>query len=209
MKPRLPNLILLLAILTGGFLAWQSGRERSRLESERERLSRIAGNLTIRDSTKVHALALDTGEPLHFAWRVYLPPNYTRDVRYRSGIGSSGSSSGGPSPNSDEFIARVRLRADDQGLVNIYTRFGNMSSRSGIGDRALSDLVRKHGDQLLVEQLGASGMSVLDPKDSAVLLRLSLPEPLTAEAQKVLSPQGKSSVPLLYEVEIGPKASGQ
>src|SRR5689334_110913 len=116
MRPRALDLILLLVILPGGFLAWQSGRQRKRLEDRYERMVRVAGDLAIADPTKVYIRALDMGEPLHFAWRVYLPPNYTLVVRNLTGNGSSGSSTSW-SLNPVEFIARVRFRKDEQGLM--------------------------------------------------------------------------------------------
>src|SRR5262249_53145162 len=126
MKPRVLDLLLLLTILPGGFLAWQTGRERGRLEDRYERMVKIAGDLPIADPTKVFIRAVDTGEPLHLAWRVYLPPNYTLIVRNRTGDGSSGSSTSW-SLNSAEFIARVRFRKDERGLMSVYTRFHGSS----------------------------------------------------------------------------------
>src|SRR4051794_9503403 len=113
---------MLVIILPGCFLAWQTGRERTRLEARYARMVRIAGDLPVADPSKVYIRAVDTGEPLHYAWRIYLPPNYTLIVRNRTGYGSSGSSTSW-SLNSVEFLARVRLRKDEQGLMHVYTHF--------------------------------------------------------------------------------------
>jgi hypothetical protein len=194
---------MLLAILPGGFLAWQTGRERSRLEDRYGRMVRVAGDLPIADPTKVYIRAVDTGEPLHYAWRVHLPPNYTLIVRNRTGDGSSGSSTSW-SLNSVEFIARARLREDEQGLMKIYTRF-HSSSMSGVGDRALAELLTAHPGGIRVEKLGSSGIIVVEPDRSAVLLRLSLPDEFLGEARKGQPSQGSKLDPVLFEIEFGPR----
>jgi hypothetical protein len=204
LRPRAIDLLLLLAILPGGLLAWQTGRERGRLEARYERMVKIAGDLPIADPTKVYIRALDTGEPLHYAWRVYLPPNYTLIVRNRAGNGNGGSSTSW-SLNSVEFIARVGFRKDEQGLMNVYTRFHNGSSMSGFGGRAVTELLTAHPGEVRVEQLGSSGIAVVQPDQSAVLLRMSLPEELVGEAHKGQSPRGLKADPLLFELEFGPR----
>src|SRR6185436_11697936 len=85
MKQRVLNLFLILVAVLGGLLAWQSGRERGRLQAECARLLAITGDLSIDDPSKVYIRALDTREPLHFAWRVYLPPNYQQILWYSEG----------------------------------------------------------------------------------------------------------------------------
>jgi hypothetical protein len=204
MRPRPLDLLLLLAILPGAFLAWQTGRERGRLEGRYGRMVRIAGDLPIDDPTKVYIRSLDTGEPLHYAWRIYLPPNYTLKVRKRSGNGSSGESSSW-SRDSQEFIARVRFRKDEQGLMNVYTHFHNASSMGGVGDHAVTELLTAHLHEIRVEQLGSSGVVVVEPDRSAVLLRMSLPDELDGEAREGQSPQGSKPDPVLFEMEFGPK----
>jgi hypothetical protein len=74
MKHRVLDLYLLIAALIGGTLAWQTGRERSRLSEKYDEPARVTGDLPIADASKVHVRALDTGDPMHFAWRVYYPP---------------------------------------------------------------------------------------------------------------------------------------
>ena len=203
MKPGLLDWLLILAILGGGTLAWRTGRERGRLEERYARLARMTGDLPIADPSRVYLKALDMGEQLHFAWRVYLPPKYRLILSYRAG-GSSTSSSSGTS----EFIARVRFREDEQGLIQVYTHFGGSSSRMGIGDRALADLLRGRWDGLRVEQLGATEPAVLGPDQTAVVLRLTLPDDLHAEARKKLDRSTfEPFVPVLYEVNLGPRAS--
>jgi hypothetical protein len=201
MKYRIPDLMLLVALIVGGGFAWQTARERARLAVDHERLVRATGNLPISDPTKAHFLALDTGEPLHFAWRVYLPANYP--VKFRNREGAMGT---GVGPNPQEFIARVRLREDHQGSWSIYQAFFGGSSREGLGSKQLSDLLRRGADKILVEQLGAKATATIEANESAVLLRLRLPEDMQAEARRSLPKYEQSRyIPDLFVLEFGPE----
>lgn len=180
---RIIELPLLLAVVMGGVLAWQSGRERARLEGTHDRLSREVGNLPIGDPTKVLIRAVETGEPLHFAWQVHLPPNYALAVM-NSGSGFSGS----PSAKSRDFVARVRFREDDEGRLQVGVNFGGNSSRVSLGDRSLADLLRGRWDEILVDRPGVADTAVIEPDRSAVLVRLTLPEGFGEKAGKKPSP---------------------
>ena len=102
------DLVLLAIVLAGGVLAWRAGRERASLAAHHVRLLAAAGELPADDPTLIYLKALDTGDPLHFAWRVHLPANSHLEVRSRTGSGWSGGFWSGSSPT--DFIARVRLR---------------------------------------------------------------------------------------------------
>jgi hypothetical protein len=142
---------LLLVVLSGAVVAWQTGQERSRLNTRHERLFRIAGELLVEAASKLYVHALDTGETLHFAWRVYCPPNKT--ILLSSRQGDQGLSLSNRS--SDEFIARVRLRCDDRGFMRVFIRVANGSSTEQIlGDQKLATLLRGHWGKIRVEQLG-------------------------------------------------------
>jgi hypothetical protein len=200
-KYRIPDLVLLVLLVLGGLLAWQSARERARLERDYERLVRATGDLPISDPTRAHFRALETGEPLHFAWRVYLPANYPVKLRSREGEMGSGVSS---SP--EEFIARVRLREDHQGNWSIYQAFHGGSSRGSLGGKELNDLLRRSAGKILVEQLGAKATATVEPNGSAVLLRLSLPEDIQTEARTSLPTYEQSRfIPDLFVLEFGPE----
>jgi hypothetical protein len=205
MKHRLLDGLLILALLSGGILAGKTGLERSRLEARHARLARMTGDLPVTDPSKLYFQAIDTGEPLHFAWRVYLPPKYNQVLSCRSDGSSSSSTSS--SSAATELIARVRLREDEQGQLQVYTHFGGGSSRMGVGDKALAERLRGRWGRVRVEQLGAPELAVLGPDQTTVLLRLTLPDDLEAEAREKLDRSMQRSVPVLYELVLGPKAS--
>jgi hypothetical protein len=195
------DVLLLLLAICGGVAAWRTGLERRQLAATYDRLARVTGDLAITDPSKAHLLALETGEPLHFAWRVYLPPNY--NVRLRSGLGGQSSSW---SSGSIEFIARVRIRQTDRGPLEIYTRFSGGSSLMSIGGPKLAELLRGRWNDVIVEQVGAGGLTALEPGKPAVLLRLKLPDDLAAQAKKVLPPHDVNRVvPVFYELTLGSK----
>ncbi len=202
MKHRVLDFILLLAVLIGGVLAWQGGRERGRLSETHRRLAQVTGDLPIADPTKVHVLALETGEPLHFAWRVYFPRNST--LILTDNIGGQATRW---SIDPEEFIARVRIREDGKGGLEIYSHFSGGSSRGGFGTKTLADLLRGRWDEVRVEQLGAGGVAAFDPGRPMVLLKLTLPETMRDEARRELDPfQVERHIPFLLKMQLGPTA---
>jgi hypothetical protein len=201
MKHWVLNGLLLLVVLSGAIMAWRSGRERSRLTERFARLVRATGDLTVADPSLVYLRAVETGEPLHYAWRVYFPPNYNQIMSSRNGMTSSGSSS-----SASEFLSRVRLRPDDRGAMQVYTHFANGSSISSIDGPQLTELLRGRWDKVRVEMIGSPEVASLKPNQHAVLLRLTLPDDLIDEAKKKFSPDDqKRCVPVLFELELGPK----
>jgi hypothetical protein len=202
MSRRVVDGFLLVLVLIGGTLAWYTGRERGRLTRHYERLVRMVGDLPIKDASKVHVLALDTGDPQHFAWRVYLPPPYNLTFNDRSG------SLWTTSIGSPESIFRVRIRQDAQGDMELYEQFGGMSTERSFGTEELVELLRGRWDKVKVEQLGAPEVAVLDPDQPAALLRLTLADDLLDEARKKLTPEAqKEHIPVLFDLNLGPPVS--
>jgi hypothetical protein len=197
---RLIDLFLIVVLLAVGVWAWSTARERSRLQSEHDRLIQSIGELPISDPAKVQIRAIPTGEPLHFAWRVYLPANYPWTWRTSTGGDSSNSSS-----TSREFIARVRIR-ETQGKLEVYDHELNGSSRGGLGDKALAQLIRGRTDQIRVKQLGTDQIVAIGPGETAVLLQLTLSEELEAEGRKTLDYFDNHSLnPVIFRLELGPE----
>lgn len=193
------ELILLLATLVGGVLAWSSGQELSRLSKEFDRLARTTGNLAIGDPDKVHLMALDTGDPMHFAWRVYFPANYPVVLAQGNGNQSSSSSS-----VPTEAILRVRFRQSDKGYLDVYTKALHGSSRLSIGDKALADLLRGRWGEIKVEQAGAKEVFVIGQDEKVSLIKLTLPDAMQEEAKRKLSASIlKNRIPVLYDLKLG------
>lgn len=199
MKHKVTDWLLALSILLGFLMAWQSGRERSRLQDKYQQLHRIVGELLIADPSQVHVRALETREPLHFAWRISLPANYTLQLSDKGGSQGPSSSTG-----SREFIARVRFREDEQGGLQVYQNFLGSSVTHRFADQSLAAFLRDRWGKIIVEQLGADRLVTIAPDRSAVLLRLTLPEGMQREARTMLSPHSASVyVPVVYELKLG------
>jgi hypothetical protein len=200
MTRKLIDGFLLIVVLIGGIVAWQTGKERRRLTQWHERLARTTGDLAIADPSKLHILALDTGDPLHFAWRMYVPPNNS----YLLTGGSTGMTvTTGARPS--EFIARVCLLPDDKGAMQFCIHFGTTSSLSTLGANEDIARLQGHWDRIKVEQLGAPQLAVIQPDQTAVFLRLTLPDELVGEMKRDRGSGGpQESNPALLEIELGP-----
>ncbi len=170
------DLALVVVILIGGVLAFRAGGERMGLAAHHARLVDAAGELAVDDPTLIYLKALDTGEPLHFAWRVHLPPKTTLAVRSQMAGGSSTSTSSHSDPQ--ELIARVRLREEAPNQVRVYTKFAGGSGTSGYDSPELARLLREHAHELKIEQIGRSEAVTITPDATkpTVLLRISIPD---------------------------------
>jgi hypothetical protein len=200
---KLLQVALVVVILVGLVFAWRTGQKRGEAQGEYDRLVRLTGDMPITDPNKIHVLALETDESLHFAWRIYLPPNCRFVVRHNSG-GSSMSSHTEP----QQFLARIRFREQADGRLQVFTKFHGGSSQSGFGDESLADFLRGRWDRIDVEQLGSGKVAVFPREEQVVLLRLTLPETLQGEAEKQLDARRlEEKLPLLYESRIGPNSA--
>jgi hypothetical protein len=199
MPIRLLNAVLLIAALIGGVFAYQACRKHQQLLAERERLEKQVGRLRIEDPSKMYVRALETGEELHFAWRVYFPAGFN----LRAKNSNSGSTWVSKHAEPIEFIARVRFRERYDGLLNVFTKLAG-SRRGPIGDRRLADLLRGRWDEVQVEQLGSDGQVAIDADEGATFLRLTLSDDLKREAGEKLSKSLATRFQrLLFDMHLG------
>jgi hypothetical protein len=82
----LRNLLLLMTCVALGVALWQSRQRIGPLQTEIELLRRELGYLTIAEPAKVNAIQLQTGNPLIWQWRIYLPPGTRYRIRSSSGF---------------------------------------------------------------------------------------------------------------------------
>ncbi|MHB1561332.1 MAG: hypothetical protein ACYC61_28125 [Isosphaeraceae bacterium] len=201
MRRNLIDLVLLVIILAGGVLAWQAARERVGLTARYKRLVAAAGDLAVDDPNMVYLKALDTGDPLHFAWRVHLPAAADLNVRCRTGNGIGMEESWSLAAPTD-LIARVRLGENESGRVGFYTRpyVGNVL---WLDSPVLVQLLREHTSELKVEQAGKLGAVMLDPnsKQHTVLLCVTMPESWRDKARRDLPDLSSTT---LVEMTVGP-----
>jgi len=199
--PRWIDLALIVAIMPLGVWAWRTGQERAGLEATYARYARKVGELEVGDPSKIHLRSLKTGEPLQFAWRVFLPSTQFLDIV----SGTRGSNWTGWA-SSGERIFRVEFRDTEEKGFQIRQSDGNSSATSVFGERALGDLIRGRWDQIIIERAAASELAVADPSKPLVLLRLILPPEIETEARAKLSDRLKQDLPTIYELTIKPRS---
>ena len=143
------NAVLLLVALLGAALAWHTARQRARLTARRDELAQMVGDVAIADRTKLHVRAVETGEKLHFAWRIYVPPNFPLVLPMPGGGRVANASSG-----ARDFIARIRFRRNENGELEVYWKLLGPNSVSKVGNKHLAELLFDRPDASRVEQLG-------------------------------------------------------
>jgi hypothetical protein len=177
------NTFLLIAAVIGAVLAYRVARQHQELSSEHRRLEALVGSLPIEDPTKIHVRAINTGEELHFAWRIYAPAGARVKWQYDSGSGTSMNSE--PS----QAIARVRLRQQEDGSVHVFIKRGGGASRMQLGDQEFGRVLREHWSEIEVEQLAVDEVVALEVDEVVTLLRLTLPEAVMQEAEQRVRPE--------------------
>lgn len=194
------NITLALLAVCGQIIAFRESSVNSYLLDEYRTLAAQTGYLDVLDSSKVHVVALPTEDPMHFRWRIYLPEK--RTVFWKTNHWSNtGSSSTGPA----DFIAQVRIRTDENGLVRVFTDLGAHSSVVSLGGRELQDFMRDRWDSIEISQLGLNSPAAVEPEKESTLLRLQLPKEIADEAESILPSSWASQViPVLYQVQFGP-----
>jgi hypothetical protein len=206
LRHKLLDAILLLIALIGGVVVWQTGREQGRLRAKIEQMTRTTGDFPITDPPKIHVLALDTGEPLHFAWRIYLPADYEL-VERRKDVPAPVPQPASPpgSTPSRELILRVRFREDAEGHLNLYQVHEHSSSRGSFGEESLTKVLHGRFDKVHVEQLGKPGLATVGVREPLDLLRLKLPADMEAEILEGTSPDERANYdPYFFEYCFGP-----
>ena len=185
------DLLLLVAAIVGGVLAWRSDGERRRLRKEHDRLCQLTGKLEIKDPSKVHVKAIDTGEPLHFAWHCYFPPNTKMQWSTGSGGGSSWSSA------AVQCIARVRFHKDKSGEMRVFQKYPGGST---FGSLHVGSALERP-EELEIEQLGTDKLVTFSPNESIIFLKLTATEDLQKKVPKYL--RKSRGFPVLYQLKFG------
>ena len=168
---RILNILLLLIILVGVFFAWQARTGFEPTRSEYARLTAKVGRLPIGDATKVHVLALETNDPLDFAWQIYVPANldwqwHTTRFQYTT------SRSTGKEQASRTELVRARFRKiDDQWYV-----WHKILGSGGLSSSSYAQLLERP-ELLHIEQLGVGKLRVIDPDEVVTLLSVTGKQP--------------------------------
>ncbi len=179
------NAFLILLIIYGVFESWKLQSKLSKLKNETSRLTKQFGDLEVTDPSMIHIRAISTGEPLHFAWRVYLPANYNGQNMLKTGGGTSTSS--GSSSQPDNFVARVRFYMDENGNACVYETWRNGSGKHSIGSKSFLEFLKAHAQELKIEQAGLDETKIIKPGQTLPVLRIELPSELIEQHPEVFS----------------------
>jgi len=141
LRPRfsLLTLLLLTTIVAMVTALWQQHPRYAPLRDEVRKLRNEVGSLTVDDPTKPHAIEVETGEPNHWRWRVYIPEqgNYRvhcyGDHIPKNGIPKStgsGISASLPSGEHRFDLWLAPLEANREQLLVRFSRFNGLGTRS-------------------------------------------------------------------------------
>lgn len=176
-------LILFVALFLSNTLTYE---RMHRAERELRILRNEAGHLTIDNRNLVHGIAVDTGAPLTWRWRLYLPKG--RKYQWRAAWGpipadgvpnprcamASNSMQGGTTGL--EALATVGLRRTENGdwALSISARCGATGSSLsavtfGIPDADLRPLREAHGIE--ESRLGSGGTQMRARREPVILLK--------------------------------------
>jgi hypothetical protein len=169
---RFVNGLLLITALVGAYVSVRAGWEYQRLLADHRRLAATVGLLSVNDPDKAHFVAIDTGDPLHFAWQMYVPAHFDVRWKMRHTTGSGEGGAGGhPEPYFDVLRVRVRKEANERATMWVKELGASRMIRLSAGEFALLE-----GGQLAIEQLGTDGTAIVDRQQVVTLLQLSDPD---------------------------------
>jgi hypothetical protein len=172
---RILNTLLLLIAVVGVFFAWQAHTKFEPTRREHERLTAKVGRLPIEDATKVHVLAIETKEPLDFAWQVHVPANFDWKWQTTQFQHNTSTSSGKVQASRVELV-RVRFRKID-GQWHVWNK---MLGSSGVTSSSDAELLERP-ELLHIEQLGVGKLTAIEPDEVVTLLNITGKQPSRPE----------------------------
>src|SRR5690606_28566834 len=109
------------------------GRTYRQLLRQRSALAAEVGLIDVTDPDKFHVVALRTGEPLHFAWQIYVPANLKLAMETR-GQGGGTSSMSGSGSEAEFHLVRVKFRKEGPGQWRVWFKWINGSGLLSVGN---------------------------------------------------------------------------
>ncbi|WP_254510634.1 hypothetical protein [Anatilimnocola floriformis] len=202
MVRRIIKLLLPVAFIVGACFFCQSSFRRSQLAKEHAQLTRQLGTFDRTSNDKIYLRAVDTGEPLHFAWRMFLPANYQFGMQTKV-IGPGG----GISSADQEFILRYRLYEQGEKWF-VYSEIFDFRHGGSIEVKSpeLLEFLSQRPEkirELRVDQFARDETKTLGPQEAVDLLKLWIPsdKPMPVGTEKLvewirLGPANVSNAPL-------------
>lgn len=152
------------------------------------------GVLVVDDPKKVHVAALPAFEPMHWRWRVYLPPGKQWTLRLDHGEmfddEARGSGAATDLKVSGEFMLELAVQRSLEGRVEIVAKCGTQSLMAGIlDDRMIKALINER--QATQTLTGSPKQQSFEPQESVPLVtwKSSVPSESSAGDVSADSPE--------------------
>jgi hypothetical protein len=180
------DFLLIVLTAVGALKSCESSRTLATLQRRYSRTVELIGELPISDTSKVHILALPQDNPLHFAWRIYVPENRQCNVQTTHHSGGSSGSMGSSSKGTREFLFQASIHGLDEGRISFFKKYDAGSSQSGLGNPTAAKFLLENFSQFTVEQGGAKEIAMLARGEKLTLLQIRIPPALAKEFQQTL-----------------------
>ncbi len=177
----LKNAPLLLLIGAGLCMLLQAQAEQREVAREYDRLAAKVGRLQVTDASKFYVAPIPTDDPMHFAWRVYLPAGLA--LQQRAEHLSGGSTSSASIQSAGERVLRACYRFEGDS-TKVFVKGFSGASESGFSDKSFAKFVQKHWREFEVESLAANGPTQYEPDEILTLLKITIPENLYEEIKQ-------------------------
>jgi hypothetical protein len=165
---------------------WNTSRQLTAAQSELRQLRDELGYISIDDRSKFHAVALDTGEPNTWQWRLFIPKGAKyqwnlacQDIPQRSPPAKAGMTGVSNEPyweRDNEVLVTARLREVDHGnwTLSVSSKIGD--SRSQMSGATLKIPAERIEWMQSVpstdgQVIGSEGTDVRDPSGPIILLQ--------------------------------------
>lgn len=151
------NALFLMTCVGMGLALWRTQTELGPLREEVVRLRNEAGHLTIEDPKLVHAIQIDTGNPLLWKWKVHLPDTGSFRLKTQAGeLAPKGElpskrarnvmSLGAISPQGrgdGPYEVTVTVYRDPEGAPTLRRAFAGISNTRTVPEEAYERLTKK------------------------------------------------------------------
>lgn len=200
------DVVLVLVALVGLAFAVQQAVVRQSLSRQYELLAAEVGYLEPTGGDGVHVIALPTPEPGHFRWRIHVPADekiYWKNRRWGPKDHEI------PLTGPRSFIANVRFRNGEDGTLRVWWGFEGTTVVHSLRGNRVQELLDGRWDEMQVEQLASDEQILMKPGELKSLLRITMPDQMREEAQKVLSPEVSDFyVPEFFHLQLGVEKTG-
>ncbi len=183
----LRSLLVAILVICVSITLWQTSRRLADSQSELRQLRDEVGYLSVKDRTKLHAVALDTGEANTWRWRMFIPKGHRyqwkiacKDIPLdsppQSDQGTSTISNEPYWESDNEVLVTARLQQDkdESWTLSVSSKIGDSQNQMG---GATLRIPQDQIDWMLTvpatdgQVIGTRGTDIRDPEGPIILLQ--------------------------------------